>query len=75
MFDNHTAYPIGRTIDHGIHLEADVFDDDHGRFEQVDLDAAELVDAAAWAILVADTHDDALDAVAVARQHKLQPRG
>ena len=55
-------------IDHGVHIEADVLDDGHGRIEQVDLDTAELVDAAARAVLVAQTHDDALDAVAVARQ-------
>ena len=69
---NDAAHPIRRPIDHGTHLGAEFFDDCHRRMEQADLDAAEPVDAAARAVLVAEPHDDTLNTAAPARQHKPQ---
>jgi hypothetical protein len=73
MPDGHATHAVRGPIDHRIQIGADVSDHGHRRVEQVDLNAAELVFAAARAVLVAEAHDDALDAVAVARQPEPQP--
>lgn len=73
MLDNDAADPVRRTIDRGVQIGADVLNDGHGGIGQVDLNAAEFVNTAARSVRVAETHHDALDAVAVARQHESQP--
>ena len=73
MLDNCAAHAIGRTVNHCIEVEADVADNCRRCIAQIDPDAAELVDAAARAVLVAQTNDDTLDAVAVTRQDESQP--
>ena len=72
MLDDDAAHPVDGAIDHGVQIGANVFDGSHGRIDQIDLDAAELVDAAARAVLVAEPHHDTLDSIAAARQRKLQ---
>jgi hypothetical protein len=73
VLDDHPADAIGGSVDHGVQLGADIRDHGDGRVEQVDLDAAVLVDPAARPVLVADTDRDPLNAVAVACQHDAQP--
>lgn len=73
VLDDQPADAVGGAIDGGVQVITDVLDHGDGRFEQVDLDAAVLVDSATRTVLVADTDPDPLDAVAVARENESQP--
>ena len=73
MLDHHATHAVRRAINDGVEVGAEVVDDRHRCIQQVHLDAAEPVDAASWAVLVAEAYHDALDAVAVPSQHETQP--
>ncbi len=72
MFGDQSAYPVCGAINGGVQIGIDVLDDGHSRINQIDLDVAELVGAAARSVLVAQAYDNALDAAAMAGQPKPQ---
>jgi hypothetical protein len=73
MPDDRAADAVRRPVDHLVQVGADVADDGCGCIAQMNLDATELVGSAAWPVLVAKAHDDAMNAVAVPRQDESQP--
>lgn len=71
--DDQPSDAVGGAVDAGVQIGADVLDRGIGCVDQLNPDAAVLVDPAAWPVLVPDTNRDPPDAVAVAGQYEAQP--
>jgi hypothetical protein len=73
VLEDHPSDALGCTVDGHVKIVTDVLDHGDRRVNQVNLDAAELVNPATRPVFVTKPHPDPLDAVAVASQQGAQP--